>query len=40
VLDEPTYLLRARQIREEFRAAGGTQAAVANLISLAGSRQL
>jgi UDP:flavonoid glycosyltransferase YjiC (YdhE family) len=40
VLDESTYLSRARQIGEEYRAAGGTQAAVAHLIALAGSRQL
>ena len=40
VLDEPAYRSQARQISEEFRAAGGTEAAVAHLITLAGSRQL
>ena len=36
VLDEPGYRESARRIGDEFRAAGGTAAAAAHLIALAG----
>jgi zeaxanthin glucosyltransferase len=38
VLDEPGYRDRARQLSEEYAAAGGTSAAVAQLVTLAGSQ--
>ena len=38
VLDEPGYRVRARQLGEEYSAAGGTGAAAAHLIALAAGR--
>jgi len=38
VLDEPAYRVRARQISEEYLAAGGTGAAAAHLAALAAGR--
>jgi zeaxanthin glucosyltransferase len=35
LLDEPGYRARARQIGEEYLAAGGTGAAAARLVALA-----
>jgi UDP:flavonoid glycosyltransferase YjiC (YdhE family) len=40
VLDEPGYRARAREIGEEFSAAGGTAAAAERLIALAGQAAL
>jgi UDP:flavonoid glycosyltransferase YjiC (YdhE family) len=37
VLDQPGYRAHARRIGEEFAAAGGTGAAAARLVALAGS---
>lgn len=38
VLDEPGYRTRARQLGDEFAAAGGTGAATAHLVALAAAR--
>ena len=35
VLDDPAYRARARQLGDEYAAAGGTAAAAAHLVSLA-----